>query len=363
MKKQVLFFAACYYTGLLKLTIWWRRRFGRRLIILNYHRATGGDLRRHLLYLRRHYRILHLEEALEELYATSKQKVQQRDRRTPVVLTFDDGLRDMYTQAFPILSELQVPITVFIIPGYIESGNCFWWLIGDHFIKHAQVDKVTIDGHTYHLTRQEERKALVQTISMHARHAGTVAEREAILDMVREALDVPSTTLSDDEAVLNWAEIREMEGSGWVSFGGHTMHHPVLAYLKDPQEIHLEVSKCRATMEQQLGHRVRTFAYPIGKAEHIGEVAVEAVRLAGYDWAVTTIYGVDTPKSNPLQLRRIEVDVSRHWLLLAADTAGTRRFLVPLFSQASQFLSDSRTFVNLRFRFPLLKRLQLRGKA
>jgi hypothetical protein len=73
MDEQIkVFFAAClYYSGLVKLARWWMQRSGQRLIILNYHRATGGDLRSHLLYLRRHYRMLHLEEALEELYPSN----------------------------------------------------------------------------------------------------------------------------------------------------------------------------------------------------------------------------------------------------------------------------------------------------
>src|SRR5437667_5147971 len=98
MRKRVLtLIAACfYYSGLVMLARWWTRHSGARLVILNYHRATGGDLRRHLLYLRRHYRILHLEEALQELYSPHKQAV-GCDRRTPLVLTFDDGYHDNYT--------------------------------------------------------------------------------------------------------------------------------------------------------------------------------------------------------------------------------------------------------------------------
>src|SRR5215469_1995176 len=121
--------AACfYYSGLVKMARWWRRRSGRCLIILNYHRASGGDLRRHLLYLRRHYRMLHLQEALEELYAPPEQRRQGRDRRTPLVLTFDDGYYDNYTHAFALARELHAPITIFLIPGYIENGESFWWL-------------------------------------------------------------------------------------------------------------------------------------------------------------------------------------------------------------------------------------------
>src|SRR5437763_2377352 len=104
MRKQVgVLVAGCfYYSGLVKLANRRMQRSGQRLIILNYHRANGGDLRRHLLYLRRNYRMLHLEEALQELYMPCQESVEaeggtgnggpvRRDRRTLLVLTFDDG--------------------------------------------------------------------------------------------------------------------------------------------------------------------------------------------------------------------------------------------------------------------------------
>ena len=83
-------------------------------------------------------------------------------------------------------------------------------------------------------------------------------------------------------------------------------------------------------LKQQLSHRVRTFAYPLGRSEHIGKVALQAVREAGYDWAVTTIHGVNTPQTDPHQLRRLSGLVSRHWLVMAAETSGVWRFFSPL---------------------------------
>src|SRR5436309_5583703 len=159
MRKRILtFIAAClYYSGLIKLARWWIGRSGQHLVILNYHQATGGDLRRHLLYLRRHYRMLHLEEALEELY-TAKGTKQMLDRRSPLVLTFDDGYRDNYTHAFAFVRELQIPITIFLVPGYVESGDHFWWFEAERLTNHTQVDKVTVEGRTYHLKHREDRK-------------------------------------------------------------------------------------------------------------------------------------------------------------------------------------------------------------
>jgi len=324
-KRLLIFIAACFnYSGLVRLAHWWTQYRQQCLIVLNYHRATGGDLRRHLLYLRRHYRILHLEAALEELYTPRKGGSCPCDRRTPVVLSFDDGYSDNYTHAFALARELQVPITIFLIPGYVESGEYFWWREGERLVRRTQVDEVTIEGHIYHLNQPDERKVLAQAIDSRLRHAPSVAQREAFLAFARQILAVRSSIVPQEEPTLplTWTQVREMEESGWVSFGAHTMHHPILAYLTDPAEVQCEVGECRTMLEQQLGHPVRAFAYPIGQLQHIGDKVLHAVKQAGYDWALTTMYGFNSPRSNPYLLRRVEVDVSQHWLVMAAETAG-----------------------------------------
>jgi peptidoglycan/xylan/chitin deacetylase (PgdA/CDA1 family) len=317
--------AACfYYSGLVKLVRWWTLRSGRCLVILNYHRASGGDLRSHWLYLRRHYRLLHLEAALEELNKPCSEVSHKRDQRPLLALTFDDGYYDNYTHSFALARELQVPITIFLIPGSIESGDRFWWLEPDRLVRHTQVGEVSVEGRTYHLDRREERKALIQTIEARLCSATSVTEREAFLTSARQGLAVPSS-VSDEERLalpLKWEQVEEMEKSRWVSFGAHTMHHPVLAYLTDPAEVKLEVGECRAVLERQLGHAVRTFAYPLGKPEHIGDNGLHAVQEAGYGWAVTTIPGLNTPRTNPYLLRRLNVGPNQHWLVMAAEATG-----------------------------------------
>ena len=333
MRKEAgILVAACfYYSGLVKLARWLMRRSGGQLIILNYHRATGGDLRRHLLYLRRHYRVLHLEEALEELCPPGKMKKQGLDRRTPLVLTFDDGYRDAYTHGFALARELHVPITIFLIPGYIESGEHFWWLEGRRLVSRAMIDEVTLEGHTYHLGNAEERNLLAQIIDTCLRHTSSVATREAFLENMRDILRVPAgVDLESASRPLTWAEVHTMAESEWVSFGAHTMHHPILAYLSDPAEVQREVGECRSILEQHLGRPVRTFAYPVGRSEHIGEEALQAVRTAGYTWAVTTTNGYSSLKDDPYLLRRVLGDVTRHWLVMAAETSGVWSFFSPL---------------------------------
>ena len=68
VEKRILIWLAAffYYTGIIRLAYWRKRRQGPYLTILNYHQAAeGGELRDHLRYLRRHYRVMHLDDALE----------------------------------------------------------------------------------------------------------------------------------------------------------------------------------------------------------------------------------------------------------------------------------------------------------
>ncbi len=325
---ETLFAVALYYSGVVKLALWWTQRSGPRLVILCYHYASGGYLWQHLRYLSPRYRILPLEDALEELHKPDKGENQRKDHRTLLALTFDDGYHDNYTYGFALARKLQIPITLFLVPGYVNSERRFWWQEPDALVQHTRLKEVTVEGSTYHLSNLDERNQLVQAIDAGLRYATSVAEREEFLARVRRVLGDPLSEYPEEKALLplTWTEVHEMEESKWVSFGAHTLHHPILAYLANPDEVQNEVSESRAVLERHLGHLVHTFAYPVGKREHIGEHGLSAVRAAKYGWALTTIHGVNTPQTDPLLLHRIVVDVDHHWWLVAAKASGAWDF-------------------------------------
>lgn len=324
--------AFCFcYSGLLRLARWWQQRSGRHLMILCYHRADG-HLHAQLRYLKRHYRIMRLEDALEEFYATPlraevQREERRKDRRIPLVLTFDDGYIDNYTYGFPLIRSLQIPITIFLIPRYIESGECFWWFAPKELVQSATVEKVTIEAKTYRLSLAEDREALVEAIDKLIRYASSVAEREKTLSDLKEALGatLPKRGVgSEDEDALpmSWEQIQEMEASGLVSFGAHTMHHPMLSCLSDPVEAQYEVAESRKVLEEKLSHPVLTFAYPIGKPSDIGDQGLQAAREAGFRWSLTAIEEVNKPQTDAHLLVRLPADTKLHWTVMAAEFVG-----------------------------------------
>ena len=316
----VLFF----YTGITNLALRMKERSDRRLLILNYHNADG-QLEKQVRYLQRHYRIVHLHEALEELFAQNPQPI-GRDRRLPLVLTFDDGYLDNYTEGFRLAQRYQVPITIFVIPGYIENGHYFWWLAAKKLVSQLPLEVVTFAGRSYDLQQEQERKQLIGAIDTRARQAPSVAEREAFLSEIQLALGVglPSRECdaSDSNIPMTWEQLHEMNASGLVSFGAHTVNHPILANLSSQTELGYETRESRRMLEEKLGYPIRSFAYPVGKFQHIGEQGVEAVRDAGYTWAVTTFEELNTRETNPLLLGRMPGDTELHWMVMAAELVG-----------------------------------------
>ena len=92
-------------------------------------------------------------------------------------------------------------------------------------------------------------------------------------------------------------------------------------------ETHKEITDCRALLQEKLERPVRIFAYPHGGLQHIEANGLLAVQEAGYEWAVTTLQGFNTPKTHPYLVRRISAHSRLHWLIIALMTSGAWDFL------------------------------------
>lgn len=101
-----------------------------------------------------------------------------------------------------------------------------------------------------------------------------------------------------------------------ISFGSHTMSHPVVS-RETPLEMETELLDSKRILEQRLGHAVESFAFPFGKREECGLAAREILARGGYRSAVTTEWGLNTPHSDPLQLNRVSIGDERSLAMFA----------------------------------------------
>ena len=102
--------------------------------------------------------------------------------------------------------------------------------------------------------------------------------------------------------MLTWDQVRRMAPHN-VDFGGHTVTHPLLSRM--PQEqVGWEVSECKHRIETELQAPVRYFAYPNGRGDDFTVANKEALRAAGYQAAVTTVWGLNHASTDRWELRR-----------------------------------------------------------
>jgi peptidoglycan/xylan/chitin deacetylase (PgdA/CDA1 family) len=160
-----------------------------------------------------------------------------------VVITFDDALRSVLESAFPIVSRLGLPATVFVPTAYAGEGKAASWTGYDRWIR-------------------------------------TEHEHEL--------------------ASMSWDELRHLANAGW-EVASHTRSHPRLTQLDD-RALAEELAGSRADCEARLGGRCDSLSYPYGDYD---ERVVRATRQAGYLLAATVPLEPRAPL--PLQWPRVGV--------------------------------------------------------
>jgi peptidoglycan/xylan/chitin deacetylase (PgdA/CDA1 family) len=105
--------------------------------------------------------------------------------------------------------------------------------------------------------------------------------------------------------------LAEMQASGVIEMGCHTVNHPVLAN-ESAADARAEIADARARIAEKLGVPPRHFAYPYGKADHADAREFALAREAGFTTAVTTrkasLFGAH--RAHPFALPRVEVSPS-----------------------------------------------------
>ena len=246
-------------------------------------------------YIERHYRVLSLRQMVEELQNPPAQG-------QSVVVTFDDGYLGTYTDAFPVLKEYGIPATVYVIAGSIESGEIPWYdRIFQRFQRAGSEVTVTLD--TQRNFRLTDFASRVDAATRVVWYLCTLPdeERQRWCNSFEEEVPLPSGELCG--SMMNWDQVREMHHAG-ISFGSHTMTHPVLSRLT-PDALQREVAESKWLIENRLDAGVEDFAFPFGKPPDCGAVGAKVLSALGLRTAVTTIVGINEPGADRFQLRRM----------------------------------------------------------
>lgn len=214
-------------------------------------------------------------------------------QRPAIYLTFDDGLKNQFELAYPILQELAVPATFYVCPGLVETGEWIWtWEIRERITRMDPqgVERVAVEF--------DVPVRSVDSIMARLR-AMPVAERKEAENYVRRASNGfrPDQKQRQRFDLMSWDDLRALDPR-LILIGSHSMSHAMLDSVT-PAEADTEVVKSRELLEENLDRDVAHFCYPNG---YIGPVA-EALVKKTYLTAVTTQGGTLEP--TPADLYRL----------------------------------------------------------
>lgn len=219
-----------------------------------------------------------------------------------VVVTFDDGYRDNFLNAYPILRKYSIPTTIFLATDAIGSNKILWH---DRVFSAFRETKMPLlkgflGAERYPLTCVAEKLA-AQAEILKRLWRMTEQERFPVVECLRKELGVADDGKQSD-VMLSWEDVITMHKNG-ISFGSHSVTHPALATLST-NRMREELAVSKRTIEEKLQTRVTAFAYPRGSVGDFNERTKLLLKETGYRCAVTTRFGLNVPGCDRYELRR-----------------------------------------------------------
>lgn len=118
---------------------------------------------------------------------------------------------------------------------------------------------------------------------------------------------------------LNWEQIKEMQDSGLVVFGSHTLGPAPLVSISDEAELRRQIIGSKKMFEEKLKSSVDTFCYVGGMFNaHIKDL----VKEAGYKYAVSSSLGRKFSNQDAYAIKRVRVSNSDNLFKFWAKVSG-----------------------------------------
>lgn len=246
-------------------------------------------------HLFKHFKLISLGEVLDFLESGNIPD-------NSILLTFDDGYRNIYKYALPILKHYRAPALIFCTGNALKGGSLWCDQLLEAVLK-TRLSSAEIDGEIFRFRDMRERLTVYESLILELQGQNSYQRREKLGKIInrlevnlRENLN---TYLKDDE-------IREMQEFG-MEFGSHTVNHPLVGSIKDTKELEWEVVESIRVLEGITGRKCVSFAYPFGSENSYTDGCIRVLKDAGIRVAFTTIKGGNKRACNPYLLHRFIV--------------------------------------------------------
>lgn len=254
------------------------------------HEVTAATFEQHLCLIKRYFKPMTLASLAQAIQQTGKAP------SNSVVITVDDGYRDFYEVAYPLLKHYAVPATFFVTTGFVNKDLWLWpdqvlWLLRNRSM-HKGV--LTVGDKVFDLSLPVGK--LWWPLVLHLLTVDNHIRLAAIAELVRcSGISLPHV-IPEEFSSVSWAQLSEMQSQG-IEIGGHTLSHPSLGHML-LEDAKTEIDSCFNELRKHLGDQPRTFCYPNGQPADYSPEIKDIVSRSGFLAAVTAYsdqFNVDIP--------------------------------------------------------------------
>jgi peptidoglycan/xylan/chitin deacetylase (PgdA/CDA1 family) len=285
------------------------------LRVLTYHRLESpASFAAQVAYLAQHYHVVTMAEVLAAYHHGAALPPRA------VLITFDDAYCDFAEQAWPLLKQHGLPVTLFVPTAFPDQPDrLFWWdRLQAALQQSTHCTRIETPIGPLPLTTPAQRRQAYKRLRAYVKSLPHV-QAMAWVDECCQRVGEPAQ-LND---VLSWTVLRQLAQEG-VTLGAHTQTHPLMNRIA-PAAMYTEAVGSLRDLENKIGTAVPVFAYPSGG---FNQAAVTVLEQAGFQLAFTTVRGINPiPPAHSLLLRRINVGARTTLPLLRTQLLAQSRLL------------------------------------
>lgn len=211
-------------------------------------------------------------------------RIARKGRGRYALITFDDGYRDNYEVAFPILRREGVPATFFVTTGFLDNPGLPWWDEIAWMVRTSRRSEINLAGWLPASIPFDEpdREGAVRSL-LRAYKAMPPDSTARYLDAIAETTGSGRCRADGMNLWMTWDMIRKMRAGG-MTIGGHSVSHPVLARASRQRQSE-EILGCGRRLADELGESMRYFSYPVGGRDAFDAATRDCLRQAGVEYA------------------------------------------------------------------------------
>ena len=266
-----------------------------KLRILTYHGISplGVDpieFEKQLKYISSHFECYWVSE-IPKLLTNKKSK------KPSLIITFDDGFKNHFIKAMPLLEKYNIKAT-FYIPIDLAENQSFLW---NHEIRCLlmMIEEGDLPKEIG-IIKDKQKKYFEIGRYIESLKKLNINERSSIQNDLRKKLKNAnfSDWMMNEYQLMTVEDVRKV--SDLIEIGSHTLTHPILTTISDELLVK-EIQESRYKLEKITGKQILSFCYPNG----IYSDKVLNVVEKNYPVAVSTREGFVYSSDNLMTLKRI----------------------------------------------------------